>query len=59
MIQTIRNSANLDPLTKVYNRRFLYEKAEELFANKASRKDVIASMIDADNFKKCKRYLRP
>ena len=51
MIQTIRNSANLDPLTKVYNRRFLYEKAEELFANKASRKDVIVSMIDADNFK--------
>ncbi len=51
MIQTIRNSANLDPLTKVYNRRFLYERAEELFANRASRKDVIVSMIDADNFK--------
>tara|TARA_Y100000296_G_C5175484_1_gene259801 strand:+ start:350 stop:1606 length:1257 start_codon:yes stop_codon:yes gene_type:complete len=51
MIQTIRDSANLDALTKVYNRRFLHEKAEELFANKASRKDVIVSMIDADNFK--------
>lgn len=51
MIQTIRDSANLDALTKVYNRRFLHEKAEELFANSASRKDVIVSMIDADNFK--------
>lgn len=51
MIQTIRDSANLDALTKVYNRRFLHEKAEELFANKTSRKDVIVSMIDADNFK--------
>ena len=51
MIQTIRDSANLDALTKVYNRRFLHEKAEELFANSTSRKDVIVSMIDADNFK--------
>ncbi|CAB9495098.1 diguanylate cyclase [Alteromonas macleodii] len=51
MIQTIRDSANLDALTKVYNRRFLHEKAEELFANSRSRKDVIVSMIDADNFK--------
>ncbi|MEC8230866.1 MAG: diguanylate cyclase [Pseudomonadota bacterium] len=52
MIQTIRDSANLDPLTKVYNRRYLYEVAEELYANKASRNQVIVSMIDADNFKK-------
>ena len=51
MIQTIRDSANLDPLTKVYNRRFLYEKAEELFENKGARTNVIVSMIDADNFK--------
>ena len=51
MIQTIRDSANLDPLTKVYNRRFLYEKAEELFENKGTRSNVIVSMIDADNFK--------
>ena len=51
MIQTIRNSANLDPLTKVYNRRFLYEKANELFSREATRSNVIVSMIDADNFK--------
>lgn len=51
MIQTIRDNANLDPLTKVYNRRYLYEKAEELYANKESRNKVIVSMIDADNFK--------
>lgn len=51
MLQTIRDSANLDPLTKVYNRRYLYEVAEELYANKASRNQVIVSMIDADNFK--------
>lgn len=51
MIQTIRDSANLDPLTKVYNRRFLYEKAEEFFENKGTRTNVIVSMIDADNFK--------
>jgi diguanylate cyclase (GGDEF)-like protein len=51
MIQTIRDSANLDPLTKVYNRRYLYEIAEELYANKDSRNQVIVSMIDADNFK--------
>ncbi len=52
MIQTIRDSANLDPLTKVHNRRFLYEKAEELYANKSQRNKVIVSMVDADNFKK-------
>jgi len=46
MIQTI-----LDPLTKVYNRRFLYEKANELFSREATRSNVIVSMIDADNFK--------
>lgn len=51
MIQTIRDSANLDPLTNVYNRRFLYEKAEELFENKRTSTNVIVSMIDADNFK--------
>lgn len=51
MIQTIRNSVNLDPLTKVYNRRYLFEKSEELYANNVSRNKVIVSMIDIDNFK--------
>ena len=51
MIQTIRDNANLDPLTQVYNRRYLHEKAEELYANKGPGDTIIVSMIDADNFK--------
>ncbi|WP_420933745.1 diguanylate cyclase [Alteromonas sp. A081] len=51
MIQTIRDNANLDPLTQVYNRRYLHEKAEELYANKRPGDNIIVSMIDADNFK--------
>jgi diguanylate cyclase (GGDEF)-like protein len=52
MIQTIRDSANLDALTKVYNRRYLYEYGEEIFSLGQPKAHVTASMIDMDNFKK-------
>lgn len=51
MIQTIRNSANLDALTQVYNRRYLYEHGAALFDDNAQGKKVIVAMIDIDNFK--------
>ena len=51
MIQTIRDSANLDALTKVYNRRYLYEYGEEIFSLGHPKAHVTASMIDMDNFK--------
>ena len=51
MIQTIRNSANLDPLTQVYNRRYLNEHGESLLNPKTGHGKAIVSMIDVDNFK--------
>jgi diguanylate cyclase (GGDEF)-like protein len=52
MIQTIKDSANLDALTKVYNRRYLHKYAVELYADEKRSSNIIVSMIDADNFKK-------
>lgn len=51
MLQTIRNSANLDALTKVYNRRYLHKYAGELYAKRHDDENIFVSMIDADNFK--------
>ncbi len=45
-------AANLDPLTKLPNRRILENKLEELFAKAEKRNTLVAFMyIDLDNFK--------
>jgi len=45
-------AANLDPLTKLPNRRILEEKLDEIFAKAEKRKTLVAFMyIDLDNFK--------
>ncbi|MDO6567223.1 diguanylate cyclase [Alteromonas sp. 1_MG-2023] len=54
MIRTIRASANIDSLTQVYNRRYLIEQGEAIFAKGPSGQSaagVMVSMIDIDNFK--------
>lgn len=52
MLETIRDLANLDPLTKLYNRRYLFEEGER-FYRKAANGGQGASivMIDIDHFK--------
>jgi len=51
-VQEIRNLATRDYLTKVYNRRHLYDVGEVLYAN-AKRGNVLlaAALVDADHFK--------
>ena len=51
-VREIRDLATRDYLTKVYNRRHLYDVGEVLYAN-AKRGNVIlaAAMVDADHFK--------
>ena len=44
--------SNLDPLTKLPNRRILEQKLEEMFTKAKTKKTIIAFMyIDLDNFK--------
>lgn len=52
-LRTIRDAANKDYLTGLYNRRYFFEMGEKLFAN-ARRNDIPASvaMLDIDFFKK-------
>ncbi|TDO99869.1 GGDEF domain-containing response regulator [Marinomonas balearica] len=47
MLATIRDLANLDPLTKLYNRRYLFEEGEALY-----QKGGVAAILDLDFFKK-------
>jgi diguanylate cyclase (GGDEF)-like protein len=51
MIQTIRQSANIDPLTQVYNRRYLIEQGGAILAQSIPSLGVTVCMIDIDNFK--------
>ena len=51
MIQTIRQSANIDPLTQVYNRRYLIEQGRAILAQNTLSSGVTVCMIDIDNFK--------
>jgi len=49
----VRDAATQDFLTKIYNRRYLFELGEQLYAN--ARRDLITiavALIDADYFKK-------
>lgn len=45
--------ANLDPLTKLYNRRFMNQKLEELLVNLSKEGNIFGLIMgDIDNFKK-------
>ena len=52
-IQSINDLSNRDPLTKLYNRRYLFEKGEQFF-QQAKRGSITlnAAMLDIDHFKK-------
>ena len=49
MLETIRDLANIDPLTKLHNRRYLFEQGELLVRN--ATKPLSLVMIDIDHFK--------
>ena len=49
MLETIRDLANIDPLTKLKNRRCLFDEGEQLFSNNSSEMSV--AMLDLDHFK--------
>jgi len=49
LISTIKESANRDYLTKLYNRRYFFNAAEKLYRNR--NKDVAVALIDIDHFK--------
>jgi diguanylate cyclase (GGDEF)-like protein len=49
----IRNAARRDFLTGVYNRSYLYEQGEEMYARaKKSAAGLAVAMVDADHFKR-------
>ncbi|MCV2402909.1 diguanylate cyclase [Marinomonas sp. C2222] len=50
MLETIRNLANIDQLTKLKNRRHLFEEGGQLFRHRKA--DVSLAMMDLDFFKK-------
>ncbi|QRV24264.1 response regulator [Marinomonas foliarum] len=50
MLETIRDLANIDPLTKLKNRRSLFEEGEQLLRDNAL--GLSLAMLDIDHFKK-------
>jgi diguanylate cyclase (GGDEF)-like protein len=52
-LRTIQEQANRDYLTKLYNRRYLFEAGNALFSNaKRGNIQIMVAMIDIDFFKK-------
>ncbi len=52
-IEELQKQSNIDPLTKLYNRKALEIDGQELFRHAADRNlGIVALMIDADDFKK-------
>jgi diguanylate cyclase (GGDEF)-like protein len=52
LFQSARNKANTDYLTGMYNRRYLFEKGEELFDfAKKNKKNFALAILDIDKFK--------
>lgn len=52
MLETIRDLANLDALTKLYNRRYLFEEGEKFYRKSANAKaGASVVMLDIDHFK--------
>lgn len=49
MLETIRDLANTDPLTKLKNRRFFFEEGERLY--RKANAEVSLAMLDLDHFK--------
>lgn len=47
----LRELTNIDPLTKIYNKRFL-ETSTKLFAEKNEAKYIVSMFFDIDDFKK-------
>jgi diguanylate cyclase (GGDEF)-like protein len=50
-IQKIEDNANKDPLTGLFNRRYLFKQAQNYFLNSTSY-DLSVAMVDIDFFKK-------
>ncbi len=50
MLETIRDLANIDPLTKLKNRRYLFDEGERFFRKNSP--NVSLAMLDLDNFKR-------
>lgn len=51
MLETIRQQANLDPLTGLFNRRYLFDKGEALFKSRRQFKGFEVCIFDLDEFK--------
>lgn len=52
LIQTNRDAAQRDFLTGLYNRRYFFEAASQIYANARKKKHgLVAAMIDLDSFK--------
>lgn len=49
MLETIRDLASIDPLTKLKNRRYLFEQGERLFRDGSV--EVVAAVLNLDAFK--------
>ncbi len=51
MIETIRESAYIDSLTNLHNRRFLFEEGERIQSIQESDDNLLVAMVDVDDFK--------
>ncbi|MBM6549837.1 diguanylate cyclase [Marinomonas ostreistagni] len=51
MLETIREAANVDPLTGLYNRRYLFAHGELLFQERVVGQPFSVTMLDLDKFK--------
>lgn len=52
-VHELRDMANRDYLTRLHNRRYLFEAAQPIYAEaRADKRDLAVAMIDADHFKK-------
>ncbi|MEP0071361.1 MAG: response regulator [Marinomonas sp.] len=49
MLETIRDLASIDPLTKLKNRRYLFDDGEKLY--RKSSPNISLAMLDLDHFK--------
>jgi len=53
LMQTLKRSATVDFLTDLYNRRYLFDIGDKLFANAVRQEtDMTVAMLDIDFFKK-------
>ena len=50
--ERLRGETHTDPLTRLYNRRFIDETLPDLLAQRAEGRVIAAAMVDLDNFKR-------